>query len=471
MVNYRRLISYIYAYEGSMKGKNIGFAKLESRNGQCRLNVNVKKVYAGGGDLGVYLLSSSQEIFLGNMFIHNGAGEFRAVLPLENISGSGCSMESCYGLSVHEKNEDWRVYKTTWEDAVTQAAELDLAEVTSQNMGDASEQIHRKLTELNQEIQAEEERLEEERAQIVQEAKREEDERKAETVKEIEAAETQKPAEERYENIPRESRKVGSGAQLLLQNINRVGNVLGILSQSQTSRNAGGGGSDFGGLEPGAAASPDRKDSALTVPESSASVSSPPDLPTPADDAPSSSASAAPGAIPKAPAVGDGTPASQPAPKPEIIQAPQEEEFLLGDPEALARLEREEHMSRPDLLWETFRKRYPKIQAFDSPGSIEILTIRPQDIGLLPRENWNYGNNSFLLHGYYNYRYLVFARVRDEARGRTRYIIGVPGHYYSNEKYMASMFGFPHFVLAKKQPVQNGRFGYWYADVRMENTD
>lgn len=128
-------------------------------------------------------------------------------------------------------------------------------------------------------------------------------------------------------------------------------------------------------------------------------------------------------------------------------------------------------MSRPDLLWETFRKRYPKIQAFDSPGSIEILTIRPQDIGLLPRENWNYGNNSFLLHGYYNYRYLVFARVRDEARGRTRYIIGVPGHYYSNEKYMASMFGFPHFVLAKKQPVQNGRFGYWYADVRMENTD
>ena len=155
------------------------------------------------------------------------------------------------------------------EDAVTQAAELDLAEVTSQNMGDASEQIHRKLTELNQEIQAEEERLGGRTAQIVQEDKTEEDERKAETVKEIEAAETQKPAEERYENIPRESRKVGSGAQLLLQNINRVGNVLGILSQSQTSRNAGGGGSDFGGLEPGAAASPDRKDSALTVPESS----------------------------------------------------------------------------------------------------------------------------------------------------------------------------------------------------------
>lgn len=43
MMNYRRLISYIYAYEGEVKGKNIGFAKLESRNGQCKLSVNVKR--------------------------------------------------------------------------------------------------------------------------------------------------------------------------------------------------------------------------------------------------------------------------------------------------------------------------------------------------------------------------------------------------------------------------------------------
>ena len=50
MTGYRRLISYIYAYEGEEKGKNIGFVKLESRNGQCRLSVNVKKIYAGGND-------------------------------------------------------------------------------------------------------------------------------------------------------------------------------------------------------------------------------------------------------------------------------------------------------------------------------------------------------------------------------------------------------------------------------------
>ena len=69
MTGYRRLISYIYAYEGEEKGKNIGFVKLESRNGQCRLSVNVKKIYAGGNDIGVYLIASGQEIPLGNIFI------------------------------------------------------------------------------------------------------------------------------------------------------------------------------------------------------------------------------------------------------------------------------------------------------------------------------------------------------------------------------------------------------------------
>ena len=96
----------------------------------------------------------------------------------------------------------------------------------------------------------------------------------------------------------------------------------------------------------------------------------------------------------------------------------------------------------------------------------EILSIKPQDIGLLPREIWVYGNNSFLLHGYYNYRHLILARLSDSG-GKIRYLLGVPGHYFSNEKYMASMFGFPHFVLAKKQPDADGRFGYWYTDIRL----
>ena len=82
------------------------------------------------------------------------------------------------------------------------------------------------------------------------------------------------------------------------------------------------------------------------------------------------------------------------------------------------------------------------------------------------REVWTYGNNSFLLHGYYNHRYLIMARL-NTPNGAPRFLLGVPGHYYSNEKYMATMFGFPNFVLSKTQPAGDSRFGYWYTDIRL----
>lgn len=78
MSDYRRLISYIYAYEGGEKGKNIGFAKIDMRGPQCRIQVNVKKVYVGSSDVGVYLLHAGGELLLGRIFIRGGAGALEA---------------------------------------------------------------------------------------------------------------------------------------------------------------------------------------------------------------------------------------------------------------------------------------------------------------------------------------------------------------------------------------------------------
>ena len=117
-----------------------------------------------------------------------------------------------------------------------------------------------------------------------------------------------------------------------------------------------------------------------------------------------------------------------------------------------------------ETLWDRLRVAYPKVTAFECADGCEILVIKPQDIGLLPRENWVYGNNSFLLHGYYNYRYLILARLGKSGE-RGRYILGVPGHYGNNEKYMAAMFGFDRFVRSTRQPPRDSRFGYWYTDL------
>lgn len=189
----------------------------------------------------------------------------------------------------------------------------------------------------------------------------------------------------------------------------------------------------------------------------------------PTADQPARSPASEPLGQPTPPAREPAQPSTQPPSAPPVITETQDD-LILGDPMELERLEEEERENtQPRQLWESLRRRYPKIQAFDCNGSCEILTIKPQDIGLLPRETWTYGNNSFLLHGYYNYRYLILAKVDNAGSTGSRYLLGVPGNYYSNEKYMASMFGFPHFVLAKRQPTGNGRFGYWYTDIKLEN--
>ena len=114
MSNYQRLISYIYTYEGGIKGKNTGFAKLETRNGQCRLTVNVKKIFVGGNPLGVYLLSGDGELRIGTLFARNGAGEFRAVLDAGNVEGSQKTLEEFYGLTIHDVESGWRTYRMRW---------------------------------------------------------------------------------------------------------------------------------------------------------------------------------------------------------------------------------------------------------------------------------------------------------------------------------------------------------------------
>ena len=119
MSNYRRLISYIYAYEGGVKGKNIGFAKIETRGIQCKITVSVKRVYVGGNDIGVYLLAGEQEIYLGNIFIRGGSGEFRAAVSASDIEHSGIAVDQCFGLTIHDVKNTWRSYTTIWEDAVS----------------------------------------------------------------------------------------------------------------------------------------------------------------------------------------------------------------------------------------------------------------------------------------------------------------------------------------------------------------
>ena len=577
MSNYRRLISYIYAYEGGVKGKNIGFAKIEIRNGQCRIHVNVKRIFLGNNDIGVYLLSPQKEILLGRIFIRNGAGEFRINVNAGDVENSGCGMEQCYGLTIHDMENSWRSYTTIWEDAVTQAAEVQLANVTAERAGvqpgeraggSVSEEIQRELeqeaaqsdrtlpwkaenTHIQEQNGFEEKEYREmtsarseknDTNQEIQQGPSKSDDRNEE--ESIEGLQTNEDkVGDKWKNIPENSGKVVEKTR----NQENIDDDMGILGglweehenpayQQETEqiehfsepkkdneetneqpdqendkkqsefhgqvKDEKHGGTDtlsesgliqtkdqeddgwmrgtFAGPSEGVGILSEEKQTGLTGNRVQEKVMRFAKVflqgRVPAEGgfgAASISQAGSPtgvssflqknegsvhtfpegGTIPTFPASVKNAPVST-LPEP-------------GDPARLAELDRQE---RPEAsrgsIWNQLQRRYAKVLAFEYENGCEILSIKPQDIGILPRENWVYGNNSFLLHGYYNYRHLILARL-ENPNGQPRYLLGVPGHYFSNEKNMASMFGFPHFVLAKKQPEQDGRFGYWYTDLRL----
>ena len=835
MSNYRRLISYIYAYEGGIKGKNIGFAKIETRGSQCKITVNVKKVYVGGNDIGVYLLAGEKEILLGNIFIRGGSGEFRTVVSVSDVEHSGIPMDQCYGLTVHDVENTWRSYTTIWEDAVAHAAEVELSntlpEKKEREETAQEAQIKKAMKEIEEEFPVEavqetkeiekQDKMSREQLKAFTESAREQSKAFAESIrKQVEqsadtteqtaeawirqqearmewsrakasyiesmnepakpemvpveepvsdlhsteepAADKDTPIQEPYrqqqepmkmahadegsyrkqgnsargytgfsgipaveyaselmpdietvttlhtgimESDTEESYYIeeknqapfmaegqcGADPEEMLYNVEETetrsdflediqGETIcyradtsgsfvsrpesGSYQQLEKMENSERLAEEMRMNEPELSApesiksgvyAPEPREAEMSVPENgpeneperisgyasqhaSEYAQQAPDMygsqdtyetsgahsasdiygipgtyamentqnsvisgtmtgtqnissshteesmqeisetystdgiddiseMTSKDAVQSSSETAAPKGMrgyplnrpvesmwyssdirpagethdslkmsalenyaaksrmaepiqesgePEEPAAVRGenpdryasksaafssskpSPLTTSKPVPEIIpenaeshrtdevsgaalahtvdeepkapepQKAQKPQPVPGNPMELERLLKteEEDEDSSERVWENLRRDHTKILDFDYEKGCEILTIKPQDIGLLPREIWVYGNNSFLLHGYYNYRYLILAKLFNP-EGTPRYLLGVPGHYYSNERYMASMFGFPNFVLSKNQPIEDGRFGYWYTDVKI----
>lgn len=450
MSAYHRLISYIYAYEGGIKGKNTGFAKLETRGTSCRIQVSVRRVFAGGSPIGVYLLAGQEEIRIGTLFVRGGNGEFRAVVNCENIEGSGCNMEECCGLTLHETDSAWRAYTTIWEDAVAHAAEVELADVTAEKVRE-------------------------------QEAEKE--------------GATRKLAE----NVSGEVNSASVGKEKLdeASELTRSGEMesQGTSTETEKKEAVNINETDFGISQP----QPEKlEDSNLEIFEDTETMEAVPDISETSDHQEAEVVQEAQTETPQESFQKSTQEAQTETPQEssqESFQEAQTEARRKDSQESTREVRKEmppdsppdhqeafqsdsqnQKQPQPDSskefskedpaesLWNRLRAAYPKVTAFECADGCEILVIKPQDIGLLPRENWVYGNNSFLLHGYYNYRYLILARLGKPGE-RGRYILGVPGHYGNNEKYMAAMFGFDRFVRSTRQPPRDSRFGYWYTDL------
>ena len=113
-----------------------------------------------------------------------------------------------------------------------------------------------------------------------------------------------------------------------------------------------------------------------------------------------------------------------------------------------------------ETRWERLRDMFEIIHPFGNER--EFLKITPEDFYILRESYQHLGHNSFLLHGFYNYHYLILGK-KDTSSNDT-YLLGVPGVYYDREIMAAKMFGFEGFDCSKPQ-CEAGSFGYYCITV------
>lgn len=109
--------------------------------------------------------------------------------------------------------------------------------------------------------------------------------------------------------------------------------------------------------------------------------------------------------------------------------------------------------------WRKFTASHPIFRPFDEKDDVWGVKLDLRDFKIMPKKFWGLANNSFLLHGYFNYRYVLFGYMEEEQK---RWFMGVPGIFHNQECMLAGIFGFPEFETQQKCIQKTGEFGYWY---------
>lgn len=96
-------------------------------------------------------------------------------------------------------------------------------------------------------------------------------------------------------------------------------------------------------------------------------------------------------------------------------------------------------------------------EPFSDGELTDCRKITPEELCFLGRRACMLRNNRFLQYGYYNFGHLILCRDR-----RGHWILGVPGGYDQQERFMANMFGFSYFKESRNIRIPKGKGGYWY---------
>ena len=393
MADYKRLVSYIYAYPGGVRDKNVGFAKAEVRNGQFKLTVSVKGVYTDTPELfGVYVMVDGKKhqpggftlLKTGTVMVNQGIGQYQDLFNPMNINQSGYTFEDISGIALARENEDFYRMFSLWEDCILNTEDITFAQPEAAAASNPVAQADSEEVSVKEQVNR----------TTGQEAER-------------------KSAE--MSGIVRESETVRRNAEDVLEN-----EVEDVVEAAVTSKPA--------------------------TPESAQSAGQQADL--------------------------QQETAQMKAQQVRAMEAVQELLFRNTNPQGtMPQNTKLQHTTlqnaKPQEEMPAFEKVFINrdfIDAFEDDYFYDCVEVTPELLKQLPIEDDAVVNNSFLVHGYYNFKHILFGKVC-ENDNNTRYFIGVPGMYCNRERFMASMFGFCNFKKSHRSDYSNPYFGYWYQEI------
>lgn len=531
MTEIKRFVSYIYMYNSGVKGSNVGFAKVDSRNGQCKIAVNIKGLeFSNGKSEKVYLFYRKQEkilgIYIGSFQIVNGIGEFQEQFQTENIKAADLSLDEMNGIFIREEDRNERVFASGWDDYAILVNQFSVHKGKEDIVSDREEGGLLRVSEVEEKRKEpviffdrnwrSEELVEEQPVEagqkelILQEGQTENtieekevdadvgvEKASVEMVKaDIEVGTDSVISQGEETTIPEVQDKLGSDYEQktekqkedLEREIKR-GRKMDIMQKEEGGKDVEepskmtesfktkeeDGEQDFekekgaDGVETAIIedANGERSNKKVHTTEN--------EIENKTERKQQDLGSVQGNGL----LWGTHTPGAWKEMSWEEYQEKEQQlrkqvqtciysdkkKQDMGKQESLVQEMKQPEISNTvnveETAWEKLCHQFPKIRAFvDEPESL-CLKIDLQDLRMLAQENWVLGSNSFLLHGYYNFRYLILTQEEEE------FVLGVPGIYHPNEKMMASMFGFGDFKPVKDCEKMLGQFGYWCKKVAL----
>lgn len=404
---FQKKIIYLDYVERENKIKNGGVIKWEARGEESRVQIHIRGLYPTDSCRGeLMLLSEGEGHPADTIYLQYGTAEYAGIWHNENLAGTGIPYEGCDGIII--KLSETRFLRGIWRNREKHKAES--PEPVPQNKPEPA---------MLAAAQTAEDVVHAERYQAPMEA--------VQTMGPVSAAQTVLDA---YDDTVLEPQPMRGNEEMRQD-------------------------------EPGVEVQPVPE---AEEPQQDAAPAGEiqPDLP------PHEPATEVPQPMPETEEPRQDEPGAEEQPEPQQAIPPAEEEAQSHEEEPVTEapfLRSQRKMQAGQISpnkWEQLNRIYPKIQPF---GDVrEYLSIAPCDFVILSEHYQEMVQNSFLLHGYYNYGHLILTKIKEGIDDN--YYLGVPGVYYEREKQAALLFGFEGFE-GDGDAVQDGSFGYYMKRVEI----